>query len=191
MSHDEIALFAADRMRKKGYLMTWANMRSTHVGEQPDVMAMKHLNDVVIIEVKVSRADYLADKKKPWRNGQVKGMGTERIYLTPPGLLKADEIPYGWQLWELHQRGKGHIIKVIKGETVKRVKDADNYFSRLDYQYPNMQDPKERYYFRDNDLDCKRSATNWLIAIMRRIAQAGMDIYQFNDASALKEMGVF
>jgi hypothetical protein len=191
LSHDEIAEFAADKMRKKGYLMTWANMRSLNVGEQPDVMAMKHLNDVVVIEVKVSRSDFFADKKKPWRNGEVKGIGTERVYLTPPGLLQVSEIPYGWQLWEVHPFGKRYIIRVIKGEVVKQVKKLGECYSSTCYHYPNMENPKEHHYFRDNDLDCKRSASMWLISIMRRIAQSGVDIYQFNDAKFLKESGVF
>lgn len=189
MTHDEIADFAADKMRKKGYKLTWSNMRSLNVGEQPDVMSIRGLNDVVIIEVKISRSDFFADKKKPWRNGSHLGMGTQRIYLTPPNLLKPTEIPFGWQLWEIHPRGKGHIIKVIKGE-VKRVKRSKNeVYSATVWEYPNMDDPKERWHFRDNNLDCKRSAAQWLISIMLRMGTGGVEVEKYGNCEHLIEIG--
>lgn len=106
MTHDELGLFVADKMRKKGYPLVWANMRSSGVSEQPDVLAFKNFWDVVVLEVKVSRSDFLADKKKPHRQ-EGEGMGTERVYVTPPNLLKVSDIPYGWQLWEVHPWGGG------------------------------------------------------------------------------------
>jgi hypothetical protein len=50
---------------------------------------------VVVVECKVSRADFFADRKKPHR---AYGMGQKRFYLTPPALVDASEVPDGWGL---------------------------------------------------------------------------------------------
>ena len=66
--------------------------------EQPDVLGLTAYGKSIIVEVKVSRADFLADKKKSWRINPNIAMGDERVYLTPEGLLNVSDIPYGWQL---------------------------------------------------------------------------------------------
>lgn len=187
MTHDEMAEFAAERMRKKGYLMTWANMRSTSCNEQPDVMALKSLFDCVIIEVKTSRGDFFADRKKPWRNGEVNGMGTERIYFTPPNLLKPEEIPYGWQLWELHE-GKTNRIQVIKGMKRAKVPSWDGTTMVSGWVYPHCEDG-EVYHFRDSHN--VEAVNRWLLAIMRRISQSGVDVGLFGNADHLNDLGIF
>lgn len=67
VTHDDIADYGAEYLRRKGYPFSWSNMRSMWAGEQPDVMAIRSSSDVVIMEVKVSRSDFLADRKKHWR----------------------------------------------------------------------------------------------------------------------------
>lgn len=187
MTHDEMADFAAERMRTKGYTMVWSNMRSTSCSEQPDVMALKSLFDCVIIEVKTSRGDFFADKKKPWRNGTVNGMGSERVYLTPPNLLKPEEIPYGWQLWELHE-GKRNIIRVIKGKKRGKTPSWDNTRMIDGWVYPYCKDG-EIYHFRKSHN--KDAINSWLLAIMRRISQSGVDIGLFGNAEHLSKLGIF
>lgn len=191
MTHDEIAEFAAERMRKRGYHMSWANMRSVSCGEQPDVLALKNFNDVVVIEVKVSRADFFADRKKPWRKAHHGGIGTERIYLTPPDLLRPEEIPYGWQLWEVHGK-KRKIIKVIKGRKVAKV-PAWNYeeTGNLEdgYIYPYCEKPSEIYHFRK--IQNRAELFSWLLVIMRRLAKSGVEVEKFGNCEHMKEMGVF
>lgn len=188
MTHDEIGEFAAERMRKKGYPMVWANMRSIAAGEQPDVMAFKSMYDCVVIEVKVSRSDFLADKKKPWRNGTINGMGTERVYLTPPNLLKPSEIPYGWQLWEVHEQKSRTIIKVIKGMKKGKVLSWNKERMEDGWVYPNCE-PGEIYHFRQTHN--KESVSNWLVVIMRRIAQTGVDVSLFGNCEHMKNLGFY
>ena len=57
----------------------------------------------IVVECKVSRADFLADQRKPHRRDRC-GLGRERWYLTPPGLLRAGELPAGWGLAEWNGR---------------------------------------------------------------------------------------
>ena len=52
-----------------------------------------------------SRADFLADHEKPFRQNAKVAMGCERYYLTPSGLIACEELPAGWGLLEL-QDGK-------------------------------------------------------------------------------------
>jgi Holliday junction resolvase len=72
--------------------------------ETPDVLGF--CNKVtILIECKTSRADFLRDKDKIFRNPDVANLaiGSQRWYLTPLGLIKKDEVPEGWGLLEVHR----------------------------------------------------------------------------------------
>src|SRR5438270_10683350 len=73
-------------------------------GEMPDAIGWKRACHSVVIECKLSRADFLADRDKPFRQKSELGLGCERFYLTPPGLLDPKELPQGWGLLELCKR---------------------------------------------------------------------------------------
>jgi hypothetical protein len=73
-------------------------------GEMPDAIGWKRASHSVLIECKISRADFLADRDKPFRQKQALGLGCERFYLTPPGLLDPGELLPGWGLLELRKR---------------------------------------------------------------------------------------
>lgn len=65
--------------------------------ELPDVFAFTR-NCSVLIECKASRSDFLADKRKPFRQDPQKGIGMRRFYLVNDGVATQDEMPDGWQL---------------------------------------------------------------------------------------------
>jgi hypothetical protein len=69
-------------------------------GEVPDAIGWKGMCRSVIIECKASRADFLADAQKSFRANAEEGLGCERFYLTPPGLIDAKELPAHWGLLE-------------------------------------------------------------------------------------------
>jgi len=77
-------------------------------GETPDAIGWKQACHSVLVECKVTRADFLADRDKPFRRRPEKGVGSERFYLTPPGLIAIDELPPGWGLLE-YSRGRIEI----------------------------------------------------------------------------------
>jgi hypothetical protein len=79
-------------------------------GEMPDAIGWKRANHSVLIECKVTRSDFLADRAKPFRLKPEHGVGSERFYLTPPSLIKVDELPVGWGLLEL-RRGRIEIVQ--------------------------------------------------------------------------------
>ncbi len=73
-------------------------------GEMPDAIGWKRACHSVLVECKISRADFLADREKPWRQKAEVGVGCERFYLTPSSLLRPDELPAGWGLLECRNR---------------------------------------------------------------------------------------
>jgi hypothetical protein len=74
-------------------------------GEMPDAIGWKQACHSVLVECKVTRPDFLADRAKPFRQKPEKGVGSERFYLTPPSLVTFQELPSGWGLLEL-RRGR-------------------------------------------------------------------------------------
>jgi hypothetical protein len=73
-------------------------------GEMPDAIGWKRACHSVLVECKISRADFLADRDKPFRLKQELGLGCERFYLTPTDMLRPEELPAGWGLLECHNR---------------------------------------------------------------------------------------
>jgi hypothetical protein len=85
----------------------------TQCTEIPDVLGFHGLGSTVLIECKVSRADFLADKDKWFRAREEKGVGDHRYYAAPAGMLSPEELPDGWGLLE------------VTGGTVRRVRKAE------------------------------------------------------------------
>ncbi len=76
----------------------------------PDAIGWKRANHSVLVECKITRADFLADRGKSFRQKPEQGVGSERFYLTPPAMLKAEELPAGWGLLEL-RRGNIEVVQ--------------------------------------------------------------------------------
>lgn len=92
-------------------------------GEMPDAIGWKRACHSVLIESKVSRADFLADRDKPFRQRPETGVGCERYYLASRGLIRSEELPTGWGLLE------------VCGREIERVKaSAKNLRSEIGFQ---------------------------------------------------------
>ena len=77
--------------------------------EIPDVFGWNYWA-TVLIEVKVSRSDFLADAKKSFRQQPEEGVGAFRYYCSPEGLITEVDLPDKWGLlWE-----KDGVITVVK-----------------------------------------------------------------------------
>jgi hypothetical protein len=66
----------------------------------PDAIGWKRACHSVLVECKVTRGDFLADRSKPFRMKPSDGVGCERFYLVPSGLIRREELPVGWGLLE-------------------------------------------------------------------------------------------
>ncbi len=84
-------------------------------GEMPDAIGWKKACHSVLVECKVSRADFLADRDKPFRQKPETGVGCERYYLAPRGLIGVEEPPAGWGLLEVC----GREIERVKASAKK------------------------------------------------------------------------
>jgi len=89
-------------------------------GEMPDAIGWKRTQHSVVVECKVSRADFLADRAKPFRQKPEKGLGCERFYLTTAGLLRVEELPEGWGLLEC-ERGR---VRMVQASSAKSLRSA-------------------------------------------------------------------
>ncbi len=71
----------------------------------------------ILIECKASRSDFLADKKKSRTHVTAKGwagMGKQRYYLCPPGIIAPEDVPPYWGLLIWNKSGKVHLAKESK-----------------------------------------------------------------------------
>lgn len=108
MKHQQLVRLAELWLRRKYRCGIVLSEQSCLSGETPDVIAWKGKCRSVLVECKISRADFLADREKPFRRHPELGMGCERFYLTPAGLIAADELPPKWGLLE----ARGREVKI-------------------------------------------------------------------------------
>ncbi|MFS2025190.1 adenylosuccinate synthase [Massilia sp. CT11-137] len=94
-------------------------------GEIPDAIGFRTAAEdegSVVVEVKVSRSDYLADRAKAHRQDGALGMGLYRYYMAPEGIISVQELPQGWGLVEVSSK---RVLRVLAGHvTVKRADQA-------------------------------------------------------------------
>ena len=100
-------------------LCTWNN-------ENTDVWGLGNFNDSAVIEVKVSHADFLRDKKKWCRSEAAEKAnmqaGRYRWYLCPEGVIKKEELPDKWGL--LYWDGK-KVYPVLAPKAFENTACAD------------------------------------------------------------------
>lgn len=186
MKHDDIADWGAKRLRTMGYRFSCSNMTSATHGEQPDVLGIASCGESILLEVKTSRSDFLADKKKPWRANPQRGIGDFRAYLTPKGLLCPEEVPYGWMLWEVQGVNKP-TLKVIKGRAKKIVKNPVWGGTSTEYPYVNCDSEEYNHFKPAYGVKNYRSELTWMIKIMTRAIDSGFEPNDFANKYQNKE----
>ncbi len=109
MTHDEL-VDRAVRWLKTTKRCPVVFREHTAGPESPDALGYRG-GWSYLVECKVSRADYFADQKKPSRMvDRTERPAFECWYLTPPGLLRAEELKSWWGLLEAHDR----TIRIVK-----------------------------------------------------------------------------
>lgn len=87
-------------------------------GESPDAIGWAYGGVIsVLVECKVSRADFFADQKKPFRQRPKFGLGHYRYYMVPRGLVAVEEVPEGWGLLYVHN-GRARVIRLADQQEV-------------------------------------------------------------------------
>lgn len=108
--HKKLTAMGASWFRKNGFGVISTELTSFGSRERPDVLAFR-TGCSAVIEVKVSRADFRADRLKPERTAG--GLGLYRFYLCPEGMIAPEELPPKWGL--LYAKGRS-VIEVVKGQ---------------------------------------------------------------------------
>jgi hypothetical protein len=104
VTHQHLVRLAELWLRRRYRCGIVLSEQSCAGGETPDVIAWKGKCRSVLIECKVTWADFLADREKPFRRNPELGMGCERFYLAPSGLIGVSELPAKWGLLEVKGR---------------------------------------------------------------------------------------
>ena len=115
-THDDLAILAVKWLKLPrsrggpGCQVAFSEARNgVKAGEIPDAIGYRAGvwdEGTTLVEVKVSRADFLADAKKPHRLDPALGIGRYRYYLAPEGLIKPEELPERWGLIEATAKGR-------------------------------------------------------------------------------------
>jgi hypothetical protein len=102
MTHRELVLIGLRWLRRQCTIVF--SEFATAAYEIPDVIGWKE-GFSTLIECKVSRADFLSDKRKIARSCDLVAMGYRRYYLCEPEIIKVEDIPLGWGLlWTERKR---------------------------------------------------------------------------------------
>jgi hypothetical protein len=109
MTHQALVQKAVGWLRSYGCGVVLSE-QSCASGEVPDAIGWKRACHSVVVECKVSRSDFLVDREKSFRRKAQTGMGCERYYLAPSGLIDTQELPPGWGLLELRRAGVNRVL---------------------------------------------------------------------------------
>ncbi|MGI9102708.1 MAG: hypothetical protein ACR2IF_09725 [Terriglobales bacterium] len=104
MTHEALVELAVKWLRTRYRCGIVLSEQACCSGEVPDVIGWKGRCRSVLVECKVSRADFLADRSKPWRANPEGALGCERYYMAPERMISPSELPPGWGLLEVRGR---------------------------------------------------------------------------------------
>ncbi len=93
-----------------------------------------------MIETKISRADFLADFKKPHRVDG--GIGNYRYYACPEGLIKPDEVPDKWGLIWVRPGNKRAMMPVGYGGWLPKPGQSGVWSHRKEYESVGSEIPE-------------------------------------------------
>lgn len=111
MTHDELVKVAKKWLIKARDCAIVLTETKAQSGEIPDAIGWRGQHST-LIECKTSLADFRRDLKKWYRNSGP-GIGQQRYFMAPKGIIPVDEVPPGWGLLE------------VTGSTVKTTKKLD------------------------------------------------------------------
>lgn len=99
MNHQDLVYKAEKWLKSQGCGVVLRDplRAATHNGERPDAIGWRDGLSIVV-ECKVSIADFLADRDKQFRIEPWEGMGDWRFYLCQPGIIKPEDLPASWGL---------------------------------------------------------------------------------------------
>lgn len=107
MTHEQLVSMARKwlvRGRQCSVVLTETQAQS---GEVPDAIGWRGQFSI-LIECKTSRADFRRDLDKWYRNSGF-GIGQQRFFMAPQGVIPTHELPEGWGLLEV----SGNVVRTV------------------------------------------------------------------------------
>ena len=108
MTHNDLVEVAKKWLIKGRNCSVVLTETQAQSGEIPDAIGWRGQHSI-LIECKTSLADFRRDLTKWYRNSGP-GIGQQRYFLAPKGVIPVDEVPVGWGLLELHK----NVVKTVK-----------------------------------------------------------------------------
>jgi len=100
MTHKQLVKKAESWLRNHKCCGIVITERATGIPETPDAIGFC-CGCSCLIECKTSLSDFYADKKKSFRQNPDGGIGQERYFMVPKGLISIDKLPDRWGLLEV------------------------------------------------------------------------------------------
>ncbi|HFE7523687.1 TPA: hypothetical protein ACGAD2_004339 [Salmonella enterica subsp. enterica serovar Newport] len=153
LTHGELCRIACDFLQREGFKVAFDDRfrARTRYGELPDAIGFRN-GASCLIEVKCSRADLLADRKKRFRITPAKGMGDWRFFLSEPGIVEISDLPEGWGLLHVID-GQVRNIHGWKGNTMWLLREKKpfraNKQAECDLLYSALRRVAVRGHFND------------------------------------------
>lgn len=121
MTHDELVHRAAMWLK---HTIGCGVVLSEHAAgrEYPDAIGWRYTWSYVV-ECKVSRSDFFADRKKASRACYEMRPGAWCYYMTPPKLVASHELPDGWGLLEISDAARRNVRVVVKPKPEEHICD--------------------------------------------------------------------
>jgi hypothetical protein len=113
-SHERLVAAAVDWLRHQYRCGIILSEQYCATGEVPDAIGWKGRCHSVVVECKATRGDFLADAAKTFRQKPEDGLGCERFYLAPAGLIASSELPQNWGLLEYAGRQAQVAVKPLR-----------------------------------------------------------------------------
>lgn len=126
MTHSQLVEAAVSWLRSQYRCGIVLSEQSCASGETPDVIGWKGKNHSVVVECKISRADFFVDGSKVWRIRPESALGCERFYLAPAQMISGHELPAGWGLLEI----SGRTIRVAR-KSKKNLRGAEGLANEM------------------------------------------------------------
>lgn len=185
LTHAELCAIAVRWLKKSpgqggpGCNLAISECTSTRFGEIPDALGFRYVNQEqysVLVEVKTSRADFLADANKPHRIDASLGLGVFRYFMAPVGLIAREELPSRWGLIEVDGRKPivraGHVLE-------KRREELKWDWDRASWENPNNHNQEisflVRLFARIGDPECLQRELKLARNAQSRAAQDAED----------------
>ena len=128
ITHRNLCIKAAKYLRSNG-IHPWHRAQYSvyeleRTGESPDAFAWGN-SSTQLIEAKISRSDFLSDKKKLWRKIPYYGLGKFRSYLCPINIIKPEDLPKHWGLLYIDEKGKITKIKEASSQESNHIEEIN------------------------------------------------------------------